>query len=548
MKKTGNNFFPTIGNMDKNNDLMKIAGIPPIKQPSDDLISSVAKKLAGANVKPTPVTPSDEDYYWNIHKRFIELYESHGKLFARFIGDFLDILMSGPMQEKLVSELIDEAVAQKKRKISQSLTEEDLKVSSVPPAGSIENEVKIGGEPRVRLHHFLKRKKLFASIFVDPKEHTACQKIIKNINLLSKQELDFQNLESLPPEKRKENLRETVFRLKREITRLDLLHAWYFLEKAGFNDLELIFTETRDLGLLRPSYYEDLDKAYRDGKRLIKLLLADFEKQFPPLPEKREGIASYLNEILEIYTYHHFVVKSTNLAKPTLSKKEMLEREETFQDKIEELKTENDRLREEKKRLQLDKDAEISEKNSLKRENDELKNQLSRLEPAEVNRQLRTMEAKTNQAQREYQEVLDENNELRNYMRKLDTESQQYLQQLRDLHAIPDESYKSVKDLLVGKRVVIFGGVGRDHYWALLKEAGVKDCDYEWYDGYRTISQARTAEIVRRCDVVVVITAYAGHLHTWQTRSTVTDQQDLYFIHNSGTGTLRQQILEKYKK
>ncbi|MBI3038020.1 DUF2325 domain-containing protein [bacterium] len=122
------------------------------------------------------------------------------------------------------------------------------------------------------------------------------------------------------------------------------------------------------------------------------------------------------------------------------------------------------------------------------------------------------------------------------------------IKQLGDLHALPDETSKSVESLLFGKRVVVFGGIGRDHYWPLLRDAGVKDSDYRWYEGYKTISQARTAEIVGWCDLVVVITSYAGHLLLYQTREVLSKGQVLLLIHNSGVGTLRQQILEKFKK
>ena len=89
--------------------------------------------------------------------------------------------------------------------------------------------------------------------------------------------------------------------------------------------------------------------------------------------------------------------------------------------------------------------------------------------------------------------------------------------------------------------------MGRDHYLPILKEAGVADEDYEWFEGYHTISQAQTADIVGRCDVVAVITSYAGHLLLYQTRSCITPQQTLFLIHNSGAGSLRREILKKFK-
>jgi len=177
-----------------------------------------------------------------------------------------------------------------------------------------------------------------------------------------------------------------------------------------------------------------------------------------------------------------------------------------------------------------------------------LKIKMQKLDPAEVSKQARAWEAKINQINRDYQATIEEDSELRSQLRQMDAENQRLTQQLRELHAIPDETAKSVEGLLLNKRVVVFGGVGKDHYWPLLKEAGVKEADYEWYEGYHTISQARTSEIVGRCDLAVVITSYAGHLLLHQTRNSITPRQTLFLIHNSGAGSLRLQIIEKFKK
>jgi hypothetical protein len=118
----------------------------------------------------------------------------------------------------------------------------------------------------------------------------------------------------------------------------------------------------------------------------------------------------------------------------------------------------------------------------------------------------------------------------------------------QQLHAIPDEDAYSVEGLHAGNRVAIFGGVGRDHYLPILKEAGVTNENYEWYEGYHTISQARTAEIVGRCDLVVVVTSYAGHLLLYQVRPCIEDHQHFFKIHNSGAGSLRKEILKTFKK
>ena len=101
---------------------------------------------------------------------------------ARFIGDLLDILMNGPLQDKLVAELIDEKIAQQKRIQTEktSLPEDEpaeKEVSrKVPPPRPTEKEVKIGNEPRLRTRHFLKRKKLFSSLFLESKEYSELER------------------------------------------------------------------------------------------------------------------------------------------------------------------------------------------------------------------------------------------------------------------------------------------------------------------------------------------------------------------------------------
>lgn len=548
---------PGFGRIKGLDDLAGLSGMPGKGSEKPNLTESIARKLATKNAPPPPPAASaDQDRSWTVQKQFIALFDKLGKPFARFIGDLLDILMSGPLQDKLVNELIEEKLAQQRRTSSDTgfsapadEPAEDRKGGrKVPPPRPTDNEVKIGGELRVRPRHFLKRKRLFSSLFLDAKEISGCRKVMKSLAQICEEEKPPFSGEKLDRDGRRNALREVMGRLRLEITRPDLLAAWMLLEADDFAEMEWVFTETRELGLVRPTYYDDLDKAYRDAKKLLKLLIDEFSEQFPPGPEKQRPVLDYLHDILEVYTHHHFVVKSFNRTRPTSSKQEIEARERELHQRLEELRSENDRLREEKRRLVLDREGAMGEAASLRRETEEIRGQFQKLNPDEVARQLKSLDVRINQLLKEKEAMVEEDTELRTAMRQLDAENQKMLQQLRDLNAIPDESDKSVADLLVGKRVVIFGGVGRDHYMALLKEAGVKDADYEWYEGYKTISQNRTAEIVRRCDLVVVITAYAGHLHTWQTRATCTDQQTLVYIHNSGTGTLRQQIIEKFRK
>ena len=189
-----------------------------------------------------------------------------------------------------------------------------------------------------------------------------------------------------------------------------------------------------------------------------------------------------------------------------------------------------------------------AETRAIKIENVEIKSKLSKLDPVEVRKQLSAAEAKVNAATKELKETLEEDATLRSEFRKLDNEYQDLTSKLRQLNALPDEKAASVEGLLEGKRIVIFGGGSREQYWPTLKEAGVKESDYEWYDGFHTISLARTNEIVGRCDIAAVMTSYAGHLYLFQVRACIKENQTLFLIHNSGAGTLRTEILNTFGK
>jgi hypothetical protein len=324
--------------------------------------------------------------------------------------------------------------------------------------------------------------------------------------------------------------------------------AWSLLEADAFKNLEMVFNETRNLNLVRPNFYEDLDKAYRDGKKLLKLLIEDVRSLFPPTEEKQDAYEDYLSNVLEIYTHHHFVLKYFNQTRPSISLKDFEMTREELHEKIEDLREENDEFRRRVNQMLIEKDQAVAESRSLRNQNEELRQKLARLDPVEVQKQLQAAEAKVRACKKELQETIEEETELLADMRKLDEENQELTRKLQQLHAIPDEDAYSVEGLLIGKRVAIFGGVGRDHYLPILKEAGVKNEDYEWYEGYHTISQARTAEIVGRCDLVVVVTSYAGHLLLYQVRPCIKDHQHFFKIHNSGAGSLRKEILATFKK
>jgi myosin heavy subunit len=432
------------------------------------------------------------------------------------------------------------------RKAREAAAEPSTQKVKVQAIRSSKYEVNIGGEKRVFSKHFLKRKGFLAALFLDSEEYQSYKKLIKQLEVVCRESVE----EALPGGEsgRREALEKIVEELRYEIHQHDVVKAWALLEADSFKHLEWFFGQTKDLHLVRPDFYDDLDKAYRDAKKLIKLLTQDVQDEFPPEVEKQDAYEDYLKDILEVYTHHHFVLKRYHQTRPAISLKDFELTKEEMQEKIEELRDESDELRRRINSLNVEKDQAQAEARSFKNNNDELKQKLDRLDPAEVQKQIRAAEAKANAAEKELQETLEEEAELRSDMRKLDEENQELTRKLQQLHAIPDESAYSVENLMVGKRVAIFGGVGRDHYWPILKEAGVDNEDYEWYEGYHTISQARTAEIVGRCDLVVVVTAYAGHLLLYQVRPCIQPHQHFFKIHKSGAGSLRKEILKTFKK
>jgi outer membrane murein-binding lipoprotein Lpp len=404
----------------------------------------------------------------------------------------------------------------------------------------------IGGEKRIFARNFLKRKGFLAALFIDSEEYTSYKKLIRQIETVCREELTEELPESA--EKRKEALEGIISELKYEIKASDVIKAWALLEADCFKNLEWIYNETKSFHLVRPNFYEDLDKAYREGKKLVKLLIEEFENEFPPDSEKQDAIIDYLKDILEVYTHHHFVTKYFHQTRPSVSLKDFEMTREELQEKIDDLREESEELRARIRQLSIERDGCSAEARALKNQNEELKQKLEKLDPVEVQKQLKAFEAKTNSAKKDLQATIEQYAELRGDFRKLDEENQELTKKLQQLHAIPDESAYSVEGLLEGKRVVIFGGVGRDHYLPILKEAGVSDNDYEWYEGYHTISQARTAEIVGRCDIIVVVTSYAGHLLLYQVRPCIKEHQHFFKIHNSGAGSLRKEILNTFKK
>lgn len=526
-------------------ELEKLAGFSPGKG-SKDKFSEVAGKVAKkAESAGDQSNETGDNHHWQIHKVFAQLYDKSGRSFALFVGDLLDIMLSGPVQSRLVSEMIEDKIS-RMRKAKEAAAEPSTQKVKVQAKRNSKYEVNIGGEKRIFSRHFLKRKGFLAALFLDSEEYQSYKKLIKQIEIVCRESAS----EDIPASEseRREALEKIVAELRYEIQQHDVVRAWTLLEADTFSHLEWFFDQTKDLHLVRPDFYEDLDKAYREAKKLLKLILQDVQEEYPPVEEKQDAYEDYLKDILEVYTYHHFVLKRYHQTRPPVSLKDFELSKEELQEKIDELRDESDELRRLMQNLNVEKDQAQAETRSFKNSNDELKQKLDRLDPAEVQKQLKAAEAKVNAAEKELHETLEEEAELRSDMRKLDEENQDLTRQLQQLHAIPDESAYSVENLMTGKHVVIFGGVGRDHYWPVLKEAGVDNEDYEWYEGYHTISQARTAEIVGRCDLVVVVTAYAGHLLLYQVRPCIQPHQHFFKIHKSGAGSLRKEILKTFKK
>ncbi|MBU1105552.1 MAG: hypothetical protein KKB51_02695 [Candidatus Riflebacteria bacterium] len=526
-------------------ELEKLAGFSPGKSGSNKFSEVAGKVVKKADQASDQTKDGSEDNHWQIHKEFARNYDKSGRSFALFVGDLLDIMLSGPVQTRLVNEMIEDKI-NRMRKAKEAAAEPSTQKIKVQAKRSSKYDVSIGGEKRIFSKHFLKRKAFLAALFLDSEEFQSYKKLIKQIEIVCRES----GGEPVPSsdDERRAALEKIVGELRYEIHQHDVVRAWVLLEADTFKHLEWFFGQTKDLHLVRPDFYEDLDKAYRDAKKLLKLVLQDVQEEFPPSEEKQDAYEDYLKDILEVYTYHHFVLKRYHQTRPAISLKDFELTTEELQEKIEELREESDKLRRSAHNLNVEKDRAQSEARTLKNSNDELKQKLERFDPAEVQKQMLAAEAKINAAKKELQETLEEEAELRSDMRKLDEENQELTRQLQQLHAIPDESAYSVENLMVGKHVAIFGGVGRDHYWPILKEAGVDNEDYEWYEGYHTISQARTAEIVGRCDLVVVVTSYAGHLLLYQVRPCIQPHQHFFKIHKSGAGSLRKEVLKAFKK
>lgn len=525
-------------------ELEKFDNLIGIKSDKNDLIGEIAGKYSGSNGENSEPKKTAQDKHWSINKVFSQLKDKYGRSFALFVGDLLDIILSGPVQTRLVSEMIDEKISKLKK--NNDKEEKPQRKVNVPSSSKTVFDVEIGGEKRIFVRHFLKRKSFLSGLFLDSNDYKSYKKLIRQIEIVCEQESDFSIPNTL--EQRKQELQKIVNGLKYEITRDDVIKAWVLLEADCFENLEWIFNETKNMYLVRPSFYEDLDKAYRDGKKLLKLLIKEVKEFFPISEEKQGAFESYLNDVFEVYTHHHFVLKRYHQTRPGVTLRDFDQTVEQMQIKENELRSAIEDERKKSADFEVQRDVALAELRALKNENDGIKLKLQRLDPAEVEKQLQSYEVKINSLNRDLQATIESHSELKVDMKELDKENQELIKQLQQLNAIPDENALSVEGLLKGKRVAIFGGIGRDHYWPILREAGVNSDDYEWYEGYHTKSQSRTSEIAGRCDIVVVVTSYAGHLLLYQIRPCIKEHQHFFKIHNSGAGSLRKEILNAFKK
>jgi hypothetical protein len=89
-------------------ELEKLAGFSPGKD-NRDKFSEVAGKVGKKAETPADAgKESVDDRHWQIHKEFARIYDKSGRSFALFVGDLLDIILSGPVQTRLVNVMIED--------------------------------------------------------------------------------------------------------------------------------------------------------------------------------------------------------------------------------------------------------------------------------------------------------------------------------------------------------------------------------------------------------------------------------------------------------
>ena len=96
-------------------ELEKLAGFSPSKNGGNKFSQLADNLVKKGEPKVESTKQTEDDRYWNIHKKFAEAYERNGRAFALFIGDILDIILSGPVQARLVGEMIEKKLAKVRR-------------------------------------------------------------------------------------------------------------------------------------------------------------------------------------------------------------------------------------------------------------------------------------------------------------------------------------------------------------------------------------------------------------------------------------------------
>ncbi len=269
-----NNPLDFITNKYKKNqisELEKLVGFSP-KGGGDKIAETAA--MISKQKKSSHAVHSEEEKYWDYYKVFAQLFEKYKRSFALFIGDILDIMLAGSLQAKIVKELIEEKI-NKMRKVREAaaIKEAVTRKHNVQRKRPSNIDVEVGGEKRIYLQHFIKRKYFLAAMFLDNDEYPNYKKLVKQIEEACDELVKKDVLNS--SEERKEELNKIVGELKYEVSQKVLLYIWKLLAADNFEHLDWIYNECKSLYLLRPAFYEDLDVAYQSGKKMLRLLISD---------------------------------------------------------------------------------------------------------------------------------------------------------------------------------------------------------------------------------------------------------------------------------
>jgi hypothetical protein len=150
-------------------ELEKLAGFSPGKG-AKDKFSEVAGNVAKKGEQAADAgRDSGEDRHWQTHKMFAKIYDKSGRSFALFVGDLLDIMLSGPVQSRLVNEMIEDKI-NRMRKVKEAAAEPSTQKVKVQAKRNSKYDVNVGGEKRIFSRHFLKRKGFLAALFLDSEE------------------------------------------------------------------------------------------------------------------------------------------------------------------------------------------------------------------------------------------------------------------------------------------------------------------------------------------------------------------------------------------